>query len=118
MKYLLSLLIFAFVVGCATPIEVHPGVAISKPTLWTSPNGYLSTFPLNTVSTNELESVLGPPESVHTRNDETQYVYVLARGEIGERRFVYIMIDNLVVDVRYYDTGPYNGGTAVVLQNR
>jgi len=84
---------------------------ISKPSLFTSPPSYLKSFPLNTVHTADLIGALGVPDKTATLGATTYASYVLGEG-YGRREFVFIITNDVVVDVQYNSQGAYNGDTA------
>src|SRR5215475_9450057 len=84
---------------------------VSKPTLFTSPPSYLKSFPLNSVHTADLIGALGVPDKTATLGQTTYASYVLGEG-YGKREFVFIITNDVVVDVQYNSQGPYNGDTA------
>jgi|SRR5579885_523913 len=84
---------------------------ISKPTLFTSPPSYLKSFPLGTVHAADLIGALGVPDKTATIGPTTYASYVLGEG-YGKREFVFIITNDVVVDVQYNSQGAYNGDTA------
>jgi len=82
-----------------------------RPTIFTSPPSYLASFPLGQVSEAQVKSKIGPPDSTTTIDGHKALVYVVGEG-YGRRKFTYIIDHGVVADVRYNDSGPYNGITA------
>lgn len=93
--------------ACATPSNS----GVSKPTLFTGPLSYLSSFPLNRVSKNELVTNLGVPNNVQKLDDKEYLSYELGAG-YGLKQYVYEITGDIITDVRYHDQGPYNGQSA------
>jgi hypothetical protein len=88
-----------------------------KPTIYTAPPSYLDTFPLGTVSETEMVSKVGPPDRTTEIGGKKAFVYELGEG-YGKRTFTYTFDRNVVIDVLYNDSGPYNGITAKSRQGR
>src|SRR6185312_13694732 len=79
---------------------------ISKPSLFTSPPSYLKSFPLNTVHTADLIGALGVPDKTANLGATTYASYVLGEG-YGRREFVFIITNDIMVDVQYNSQGAY-----------
>lgn len=97
-------LLIATLFGCAAAGGL-------KPTIFTAPPSYLDTFPLGTVSETELISKVGPPDKTIEIGGRRALAYQLGEG-YGIRTYTYIFEGDVVVDVLYNDSGPYNGITA------
>lgn len=106
------LIIFASVmfVACA------PAGGI-RPTMFSIPPSYLSNFPLDTVSPDEMILKSGPPDNVIKINGNDALVYRF--GELdGVRSYTFISSNGFVSDVIYNDNGSYNGSTAKQYQSK
>ena len=104
-KMLLALVICSLLVGCAT------SQFISKPTIFTNPLSYLNKVPLNTTTKDELINELGIPDKTTESGGKTYLAYELGK-DFGKREFVYIISNDIVIDVTYHDQGPFNGASA------
>lgn len=113
MRKLLLLLCFVVAIYGCTPTTG----GFSKPTIFTSPLSYLDSFPLGTVTKDELISNLGIPDKTNEFEGQTYYTYELGEGH-GKRQFVYIISGDVVTDVKYHDQGPYNGSSAKKRQHK
>jgi hypothetical protein len=98
--------------GCAS---VGPNGS-GKPTIMTNPPSYLQSFPLNSVTQDQLIQDLGVPDKSIKIGDQLYLSYELGEGW-GEREYIYVLEDNVVIDVRYNDQGPYNGSSARKIQS-
>lgn len=88
-----------------------------KPSIATSPPGYLQSFPLGSVTETEMISKSGPPDRTIDFGGKKAFVYQLGEG-LGVRTFTYIFEHGVIADVLYNDNGPYNGSTAKKAQNK
>jgi hypothetical protein len=117
MKRMLLFLIFILiVVSCATSTIIKKG-RISKPTMSTKQFSYLDSFPLGKVIKLELFINLGVPDKKSMRHGNIYYSYELGEGD-GKREYVYVIKDDIVVDVIYKDQSPYSGTSARDRQKR
>lgn len=98
-------------ISCATPNKN----GISKPTLATSVPSYLDTFPLNQVSKDALIQTVGLPDKSSKIDGKVYLSYEMGTG-FGKRQWIYEITDNIVSNVRYHDSGPYNGMSAKTRQ--
>lgn len=98
--------------GCAS---VGPNGS-GKPTIMTNPPSYLKSFQLNSVTQDKLIQDLGVPDKSIEIGDQVYLSYQLGEGW-GEREYIYVLEENLVVDVRYNAQGPYNGSSARMIQS-
>ena len=98
--------------GCAS---VGPNGG-GKPTIMTNPPSYLQSFPLNSMTQDQLIQDLGVPDKSIEIGDQLYLSYELGEGW-GEREYIYVLEDDVVIDVRYNDQGPYNGSSARKIQN-
>ena len=88
-----------------------------KPSIMTSPPGYLQSFPLGSVTETEMISKAGPPDRTIDIDGKKAFVYQF--GELlGVRTFTYMFERGVIADVLYNDNGPYNGSTAKKAQNK
>ena len=88
-----------------------------KPSIATSPPGYLESFPLGSMTETEMISKSGPPDRTIDIGGKKAFVYQLGEG-LGVRTYTYIFEDGVIVDVLYNDNGPYNGSTAKKAQSK
>lgn len=112
-KTIVSLLLTLLVYGCGTPMVS----GFSKPTIFTIPPSYLDSFPLGSVTKDELISNLGVPDKSSELDGKTYLAYELGEG-YGKRQYVFEISNGIVTDVRYHDQGPYNGSSAKKRQNK
>ena len=82
-----------------------------RPSIMTSPTGYLQHFPVGQVTEAQMIQKAGPPTRYAEIQGHRAMVYEVGRG-YGLRTFTYILDDGKVADVLYNDNGPYNGLTA------
>lgn len=88
---------------------------VTKPTIFTAPPRYLDSFPLGTVTEEDLINNLGIPGDSYKLNGKTYLSYEIAKSG---RKFVYVLSNGVVTDVVYHDQGPYNGASAKKRQNK
>jgi len=88
---------------------------LTKPTIFTIPPRYLDSFPLGTITEENLIDNLGIPSDSYKLNEKTYLSYEIAKSG---RKFVYVLFDGVVTDVVYHDQGPYNGASAKERQNK
>jgi len=113
-----SILIFLICL-CLTEYAAAKEVKIPKPTIFTIPTSYLARFPLGVVTKDKLIDSLGVPDKTTQFEDKTYLAYEVGnKNSYGAREFVYVFLDNVVVDVRYNDQGPYNGSSAKEIQGK
>ncbi len=86
-----------------------------KPSILTMPPSYLSSFPLNTITEEEMMFKSGPPDKNIKIGDKKAMVYQMGE-HLGKRTYTYILDNDLIIDVLYNDDGPYNGSTARKIQ--
>ncbi len=109
LKLLVGCFLFLLTVACA------PAGGI-RPTMFSMPPTYLSSFPLNQLTETEMMVKAGPPDDVITYGGKRALVYRF--GEMaGKRSFTFLLDEDLIVDVVYNDNGPYNGTTAQQYQS-
>jgi len=96
--------------GCA-------GAGGLKPSIATSPPGYLESFPLGSVTETEMISKSGPPDRTIDIGGKKAFVYQMGEG-LGVRTYTYIFERDVIADVLYNDNGPYNGSTAKKAQSK
>ncbi|WP_155903242.1 hypothetical protein [Marinobacter gelidimuriae] len=111
-RFLGLIIVVIILSGCAS---VGPNGS-GKPTIMTNPPSYLQSFPLNSITQDQLIQDLGVPDKSIEIGDQLYLSYQLGEGW-GEREYIYALEDNLVTDVRYNDQGPYNGSSARQIQN-
>ena len=104
-------IVAALIAGCAS---IGPNGS-GKPTVMTNPPSYLQSFPLNSVTQDQLIQDLGLPDKSIEIGDQLYLSYELGEGW-GAREYIYVLENNVVTDVRYNDQGPYNGSSAKKMQ--
>ena len=101
----ISILLLSSVLNSCSSLNLR---GISAPTVMTIPTVYLRTIELNKTSIVEVVDKLGNPTN-ETETDGLLYLsYYLGKG-YGERQYIYIFRNDLLVDVVYKDQGPYSG---------
>lgn len=88
-----------------------------KPSIFSTPPSYLSSFPLNTVTESEMILKAGPPSRTTEINGNKALVYQMGEG-FGERTWTYIIENGVIIDVVYNDHGSANGSTATQYQSK
>jgi len=83
-----------------------------RPTLFTIPPSYLKSFPLGSITEDDLLVRIGPPENRITGPRGLTSIVYSVGSEYGRKTFTYVMKDGFVADVIYNDNGPYNGTRA------
>jgi len=92
---------------------------IPKPTIFTIPTSYLAHFPLGAVTKDKLIDNLGIPDKTTQFEGKTYFAYEIGnKNSWGAREFVYVLSDDIVIDVRFNDQGPYNGSSAKEIQDK
>ncbi len=87
---------------------------LSRPTIWSSPSGYLEGVRLGITQEKAMDS-LGVPDEQMQFSGKDLWVYIVGEGW-GLRKFTYVFVDGILDDVKYNDQGPYNGITAKQVQ--
>lgn len=115
-KAILFIVLSMFLVGNSAMAK---NVKISKPTVFSIPTSYLAHFPLGVVTKNELIDNLGIPDKTTQFEDRVCLAYEVGdKNSAGAREYMFTLMNNIVVDVRYNDQGPYNGIHAQEIQNK
>ena len=108
---ILVLILMLCICGCVTPMVG----GFNKPTIMTKPMSYLDNFSLGSVTKGELISNCGIPDKTNEYEGKTYLTYEVGQG-YGKRQFVYILSNDVIVDVQYHDQGPYNASSAMKRQ--
>ena len=90
---------------------------LTKPSAFTNPVKYLTSVPLGQLSMDEALGVLGAPDKQMEVGGKTYLTFEVGEG-LGKRQFVYEFSDGKLTDVRFHQSGPYNGSKASELQGR
>jgi hypothetical protein len=113
-----SILIFLICL-CFTEYAAAKEIKIPKPTIFSIPTSYLARFPLGVVTKDKLIDSLGIPDKTTQFEGKTYLAYEVGnKNSWGAREFVYVLADNIVIDVRYNDQGAYNGLSAKETQGK
>jgi hypothetical protein len=110
-KRMLLFLIFILLVASCVPSTLIKKGKISKPTMSTKPFSYLDSFPLGEVIKLELYINLGVPDRKSGSHGNIYYSYELGKGD-RKREYMYVIKNDIIVDVIYKDQGPYSGSSA------
>jgi len=109
-------LIACGVLGALVTFSALADKPLAKPTILTNPLKYLKSVPLGQLTMDEAMAVLGLPDKTSEVGGKTYLSFELGEG-YGKREFVYEFSDGKLTDVRYHDSGPYNGSAASALQS-
>lgn len=105
MRILLLALLVALS-ACATTSRL-------KPTVFTVPTSYIDSFPLEKVSEAELLAKVGLPSETIEIDGKKAFVYEFGnKNSLLNRTFTYTFDGDVVIDVIFNDSGPYNGLSA------
>jgi hypothetical protein len=106
MKTIPALTLFALLI---TATAVH-GYDF-KISLFTSPPNFLREFPIGEATQADVLASLGVPDESADLSGQTMWSYEYGTG-YGRRKFTFVIVDEVVVDVVYNDQGRYNGMSA------
>ena len=86
-----------------------------RPSSFTYPSGYLKSFPLGTVTAEEMLQKVGPPDNTIEVSGKKAFVYQIGSGR---RTYTYVFDGGTVSDVIYNENGILNGSTAKLEQKK
>lgn len=108
MRYTLFSIAIALLCSCAGGIQ---------PTVFTAPPSYLASFPLDTMTEDQLVTQIGPPSSVYEKGGNRLLAYTMGEAA-GVRTYTYKVTNDIITDVTYHDSGYYSGSSARKVQGK
>lgn len=106
-----SKFIFAIFLFALTACTAAPG---ARPTAFNYPPTYLKSFPIGSMSEDQMIDKMGPPDKVLDVGGKHRLVY--NANQAGNMTYTFIFDNGLVSDVIYNERGGLNGQTARTLQ--
>lgn len=108
-NHLIILALSTVIVGCANPTGPS---GVYRPTLSTIPKSYVSSFPVNRATEQEVIQYVGNPDKM-TESNGTKYatINIAPAGSNGVIEYTYEIQKGVVTKVTYLNSGNFFGVT-------